>query len=103
MNYTNWAYYLDRNRTRLVSQELALTGEFAGLYPKFEYHLLHCTYMWKKLHRAMLGKGKAAIDSANGQYTHTQHCSHMLLARRDVNLDVINAVIVVKHPDCGIT
>jgi hypothetical protein len=101
-NFNNWAYYLDRNRTWPVSQELALTGGFAGLYTEFEYHLRHCTYMWKKLHRAMLGKGKAAIDSINGQYTNTEHCSHMLLTRRDVNLDVINAVIVVKYPDCGI-
>ncbi|KUI54271.1 hypothetical protein VP1G_10659 [Cytospora mali] len=98
-----WEYFIDLNRTRPLSQELALTGEFAGLYTEFEYHLRHCTFLWKKMHRALLrgGGGKMAIDSVTAGYSHTEHCSHMLMTRREVALDVINAVIVVKYPDCG--
>lgn len=98
-----WEYFLDRNRTRPLSQELALTGEFAGLYTEFEYHLRHCTFLWKKMHRALLsgGGGKPSIDSVTAGYAHTEHCSHMLMTRREVALDIINAVIVVKYPDCG--
>lgn len=99
---TDWTYWLDRNKTEPISQELALSGEFAGLYTEFEYHLRHCTYLWKKMHRAVLGEGKVAIDSVTGVYAHTKHCAHMLMTRREVNLDVVNAVIMVKYPDCGI-
>jgi len=58
--------------------------------------------MWKKLHRAFLGGGKSAVDSVNGDLMHTEHCGRMLLTRREVQLDVVNAIIVVKFPDCGI-
>lgn len=99
---TDWSYYLDRNKTQPITQDLALTGEFAGLYTEFEYHLRHCTYLWKKMHRAILGRGKQSIDSVTGGYMHTEHCTHMLMTRREISLNVVNAVIMVKFPDCGV-
>lgn len=99
----NCEYFIDRNCTRPISQELALSSEFAGLYTEFEYHLRHCTYVWKKMHWALLsgGGGKQAIDSVTAGYAHTEHCSHVLMTRREVAQDVLSALIVVKYPDCG--
>lgn len=101
----DWEYYLDRNRTMPLSREKASTGEYTELYTKYEYHLRHCTFLWKKMHRALLGGGggKLAIDSVTAKYAHTEHCSEMLMARRELPLDVINSVILVKYPDCGMT
>ncbi|KAK6860975.1 hypothetical protein PG995_004611 [Apiospora arundinis] len=79
-------------------------GEHTGLYVNWEYHVAHCTAMWKKMHRALLGErgGKHAIDGYIGVYAHTEHCEKMLLGGRHYALDVINTRIAVKYPDCGI-
>lgn len=101
VNQLEW--FSDRERTQPVSHEQIMTGEYTGLYVNWEYHLRHCTAMWKKMHRAIAGSlGKAAIDSYIGVYSHTEHCEHMLLGNRTI-LDVINTIILVKYPDCGIS
>jgi len=101
-NLKSWEWYLDPNKTQPLTHEQVMTGEFTGLYVNWEYHLRHCTAMWKKLHRAILGDGKKAIDSYIGPYDHTKHCEHMLLNDREVGFEEINTIILVKFPDCGI-
>ena len=98
----NWEWFEDASKTRPVPQAEALSGMHPGLFVSWEYHLVHCTYMWKKMHRAVLGKGNLAIDSYVGSFNHTKHCEHNLLTDRDVGLDEMNTVILVKYPDCGI-
>ncbi|KAG8409592.1 hypothetical protein J3459_017418 [Metarhizium acridum] len=94
-------WYLDANRTQPVSHEQIMTGEYTGLYVNWEYHISHCTAMWKKMHRAIMsGLGNAAIDSYIGVYAHTAHCETMLLKGRHIAADVINTRIKVKFPDC---
>ncbi|KAH8660329.1 hypothetical protein BX600DRAFT_513943 [Xylariales sp. PMI_506] len=98
----DWEYFEDQNRTVPVPLELALTGGYSELYTKFEYHLRHCTFLWKKMHRALLQRGgKRAIDSVTAKYGHTEHCSKMLLGSREVALDLVNSIIQLKFPDCG--
>ena len=99
---TTWEWFLDPNKTQPVSHQQAMTGEFTGLYVNWEYHLRHCTAMWEKLHRAVLGGGKKAIDGYIGTLEHTEHCGEMLLKDRDVALETINTIILVKYPACGI-
>lgn len=95
-------WYLDPNRTQPVMREQVMTGEYSGLYVNWEYHLAHCTAMWKKMHRAIMGGlGPAGIDSYIGSYHHTRHCEVMLLGGQVVALDAINTRIKVKFPDCG--
>ncbi|CAF9936895.1 MAG: hypothetical protein HETSPECPRED_010490 [Heterodermia speciosa] len=101
-NMTTWEWFLDPNRTQPISHQQAMTGEYTGLYVNWEYHLRHCTAMWEKLHRAILGAGKSAIDGYIGPLDHTKHCSQMLLSDRDVALETINTIILVKYPSCGI-
>lgn len=99
----DWKWYLDRNKTRPVPKTEALRGELDGLYVSWEYHVQHCVYMWQKMHRALLGPGKEAIDTYISPYIHTEHCGKMLLTRGDgYALSDINTRIRVKFPDCGI-
>ncbi|KAI1453927.1 hypothetical protein F4805DRAFT_354318 [Annulohypoxylon moriforme] len=96
-------WFLDPNRTQPLSHEQIMTGEYSGLYVNWEYHIRHCTAMWKKMHRAVLGNlGNSAIDGYIGKYKHTEHCEEMLLGGRDYALDAINTRIRVKYPDCGV-
>ena len=97
-------WFLDAERKHPLSHEQIMTGNYTGLYVNWEYHIRHCTAMWKKLHRAVLGRknGREAIDSYIGVYTHTEHCEHMLIDGRKYELEAINTRIAVKYPDCGI-
>lgn len=96
-------WFVDSDRKIPLSYEDIMTGKHTGLYVNWEYHIAHCTAMWKKMHRAILGDlGKGAIDSYIGSYEHTKHCEMMLLGDRNVTLDTINTRIAVKYPDCGI-
>lgn len=56
--------------------------------------------MWEKMHRALLGVGKPAIDSYIGPLAHTRHCG-MMLARRGNGFEFsdFNTRIKVKYPE----
>ena len=99
--HKTWEWYLDQNLTVPISQDDALSGEFAELYVDWEYHILHCTYMWRKMHRATMGPGVSAIDGYIGSARHTEHCGEMLLMNRDLSLGTFNTVIRRKYPACG--
>lgn len=89
---------MDLNRRQPLTHQQIMTGEHAGLYVNWEYHLLHGTCMCEKMHRALMGPHeKMAIDSYKGSYEHTKLCGHMLTSDRDVQLHVINAIILVKY------
>ncbi|KAK8094988.1 hypothetical protein PG997_001673 [Apiospora hydei] len=92
----DWQWFLDQNGTQPVSKEEVLLGE-RDLFVSSRYHKHHCTFMWKKLHRA-LGKGHL-IDSYIGNYNHTVHCEHMLLME-DADSAVLNTRILRKFPSC---
>lgn len=47
----NWTFYSDVHLTELVDQSVAMQGE-TQLYVKWEYHIVHCTFMWRQMHRA---------------------------------------------------
>lgn len=96
-------WFLDPNRTQPVTHDQVMTGEFTNLYVNWEYHITHCTALWKKMHRAVLGRyGRRAIDGYIASYEHTKHCEMMLMSNRDLDLDLINTIIRVKYPDCDI-
>ncbi|KAH6659514.1 hypothetical protein BKA67DRAFT_666304 [Truncatella angustata] len=102
-NENQLEWFLDPNRTEPLSHDEIMTGKYTGLYVNWEYHVRHCTAMWKKMHRAIMGDlGNRAIDGYIGSYEHTEHCEQMLIGGRDVAFDTINTRIRVKYPDCGI-
>jgi hypothetical protein len=72
-----WEWFRDANGTVPIPYEEAVAGVYDRLFVPWEYHKLHCAYMWKKLHRAVRSGGP--MDSYIGNYTHTKHYSHALL------------------------
>lgn len=94
---SDWRYY-DDNRTE-VPTDVAWKGEHLYLWITWRQHLTHCTYMWKRLHRAVLLRQQT--DSYIADYEHTTHCSEMLL-KEDFSPDDINVQLFVKFPTCGI-
>ncbi|KAK2750747.1 hypothetical protein FQN57_002820 [Myotisia sp. PD_48] len=99
-----WEWYLKQNRQHPIPASEALTGAYPVLYVEWEYHVRHCTYMWMKMHRAVLReRGLESIDWYIAPFKHTEHCSKMLLFRgKGFEFDALNTAIVVKYPDCGV-
>ena len=91
-----WHWFRTQMGTGEVSMEEVIRGEENQLFVSSEYHVAHCAYMWRKLHRA-LAKGQL-VDSYIGSYNHTKHCDHMLLEA--VRTQQINTLIVTKFPNC---
>ena len=100
--YQNWEWFEDKNKTKRLGKSDVLAGAYPSLFVSWEYHIVHCVYAWKKLHRAMLGSGNMAIDSYIGSFNHTKHCGSILLGSQNSGLDEVNSHILTKYPDCGI-
>ena len=83
-------------------------GDSKQLFVTREYHMYHCTYMWRKLHLGMLRgrndtEGSGIVDTYIGEYGHTEHCEMMLLGEMDgavVDKTATDTAIVMKFPRC---
>jgi hypothetical protein len=82
------------NKTFLDAATVRL-GEHESLYVSQEYHIQHCIYMWKKLHRAFLGVRQ--LDAYIWDYAHTEHCGRML---SEGNESRVATRILRKFPAC---
>ncbi|KAB5540556.1 hypothetical protein GE09DRAFT_1245740 [Coniochaeta sp. 2T2.1] len=60
-----------------VSLNDVRTGEFPFVHTSFDWHVTHCMYVWKRMHRAMMDSGRR-IDSYSINYHHTTHCAEMI-------------------------
>ncbi|KAK8139509.1 hypothetical protein PG984_002889 [Apiospora sp. TS-2023a] len=92
----DWQWFRDQNGTQPVPKDEVILGK-QDVFVSSRYHKLHCTFMWKKLHRA-IGEGHI-VDSYIGNYDHTVHCEHMLLME-DVDSGALNTRIFRKFPSC---
>ncbi|KAK3293016.1 uncharacterized protein B0H64DRAFT_204550 [Chaetomium fimeti] len=92
-----WQFYAHANRTdETVDLAVALRGE-RTLYVDWEYHVAHCTFMWRQMHRAYAVRG--FVDAHLDGYGHTLHCQGVLL-ERGMPGGVVNVVAAVKYPEC---
>ncbi|KAK5652846.1 hypothetical protein OQA88_9512 [Cercophora sp. LCS_1] len=92
-----WLFYRDDNSTSdVVSLEQALQGD-ESLWVDWYYHIVHCTFIWRQMHRAYEVRGW--IDSHLDSYRHTLHCQKTLLDR-DTDMGRVNVAAVVKYPTC---
>ena len=99
----NWTWYADPTLERVLSLDEVKTGEFDLVVVNMEYHVQHCLFMFKMMHRQALGPlGKMAVDSYLSSYNHTSHCAHIAGEQRDVPGNIMNTKIHLKYPDCGI-
>lgn len=81
-----------------VSIDQIRTGTYEFLWTSTEWHLAHCTFVWRRLHRAILD-GRM-IDSYTSNYHHTKHCQHMLLAAK-TGEKLPSTKIFAKYPTCA--
>lgn len=71
-----WSFYADDKFTQPISQQIAIRGDRTPLFVKVDYHMVHCTFMWRQMHRAY---ENGWIDAHLANYNHTLHCQMMLL------------------------
>lgn len=95
----DWHWYADAEGTKEVPKSQVLLGEAEGLFVSFAYHQAHCVFMWKKLHRAV--ENHRPIDGYIGNYSHTSHCSGILLTQVG-NFSALNTKIFRKFPSCDL-
>jgi hypothetical protein len=78
----DWKWYEDSAGEREISLDMIKkTGGPNPIHVSLDYHWTHCSFTWRKLHRAM--KLKRPIDTHIGAYEHTVHCSMGLASRSD--------------------
>jgi|SRR3569833_1057220 len=99
LKYKQWTWWFDAEGEKPVPWSHVSAGHHPQLYVTWEYHLAHCTFMWRKMHRA-IAAGKP-LDSYVGNIHHTLHCGEMLLDR-EAALDERNTIIRVKYPSCSL-
>lgn len=94
-----WEWFIGQDGRVAADEEAVREGRLDRLYVTWEFHLLHCTFQWKKMHRALLAGWP--IDSYIGNFSHTQHCEHMIMNRR-TPLNSTGTDIFIKYPSCGL-
>jgi hypothetical protein len=85
----------NKNNMTFVDAATVQLGEHESLYVSQEYHIQHCIYMWKKLHRAFLGVRQ--LDAYIWDFAHTEHCGRML---SEGNESRVATRILRKFPAC---
>jgi len=94
-----WEWFLDPLGTQPVLLEAVQRGEGSEMYVSWRYHIVHCVFMWQKLHRA-LDNGRV-IDAYIGNYNHTSHCGHMLMMENEAKA-ALSTIIRRKFVGCGV-
>lgn len=90
-----WKYYADKTGKRPVPYETAFTGTYE-LWVEWDLHVVHCTFMWRQMHRAFTLTG--FIDSHLNSYNHTLHCQSVLVEDHDSWL--ADTAARVRYPTC---
>ena len=93
----DWNWYLDVRGQQIADSASVVAGAYDAVYVTNEYHMYHCTYMWRKMHRATLA-GKV-LDGYIGDMHHTAHCG-MHLMDRSRALDKIDTLARTKYVEC---
>lgn len=90
--------YRDMNYTEEVPIEEVRRGDGPGFYVRQQYHLTHCLFLIKKLHRALtFGK---MVDGLIKPLHHTGHCVGQLLHPPGFRKDDVQ-LSYTKFPYCG--
>lgn len=94
----DWHFYEDRNGTKeLTVDELKYrVGPNMTYFTSLKWHRTHCSYQWRKMHRAMKSGGR--IENSLADYEHTLHCGWVFL--QDGALDDLLTEISVEFCYC---
>jgi hypothetical protein len=92
------AYYRDVNLTQPVSLREVKTGESPGWFVPWDHHVRHCSFAWRKFHRAAAFGKK--IDGYVLQYAHTEHCLKMMTDPEPERM-ALTQFDMAMWPNCG--
>lgn len=95
ITWDNWTFSTELHGNQTIPLETALQGE-QSLFVTWHYHMVHCTFMWRQMHRAF---ENGWIDIHLRAYNHTLHCQKMLLETRFTD-DIVNTNATVIYPAC---
>ncbi|TAQ86706.1 hypothetical protein B7494_g4980 [Chlorociboria aeruginascens] len=98
LNAKNLQYYRDANYTEEVPLSEVKRGDGPGFFVRQDYHLEHCAFLFKKLHKS-ISQGRK-IDGIISPFHHTSHCVHMLLGPPNDRWDAVQFAFT-KFPYCG--
>jgi hypothetical protein len=77
---STWTYYADYARTTPIA--IATISEFAGsttrFYNEWQWHVMHCMFYWRKLHRAQFSG--VVIEPRFNTDAHIGHCTRLILS-----------------------
>jgi hypothetical protein len=89
------------NQLTLLSDEKSV-GEQRFAWATRRYHLTHCIFLLRRLHR--LVDGGKRLDSESWDYHHSKHCGDMIEKSLDGNgpvpMDLIMTFVVIGYPSC---
>lgn len=98
----DWHWYFDMEKQHEANRASVLAGDHELLFVDPIYHLQHCTYMWRKLHRAVLNG--SVVDGYIGSYKHTVHCGSLLVNKgglKGSSSGRATVLITAKYPACS--
>lgn len=93
----HWPYEIAAGKN-LTMEELG-AGDYGHFTTTFDWHVTHCMYVWKRLHRIMLDPAQE-LDSYTANYHHTSHCVKMIGGHPEGMKDS-GTKIFVKYPKCA--
>ncbi|CAJ0547073.1 Ff.00g017000.m01.CDS01 [Fusarium sp. VM40] len=82
-----------------LTMEEFSSGDYGHFVTTFDWHVTHCMYVWKRLHRVMLDPTKE-LDSYTANYHHTSHCVKMIGGDAGGMKDS-GTKVFVKYPKCA--
>jgi hypothetical protein len=93
--WEEWSFYTEEHGNATIPSQIALQGE-RNLWVSWHFHMVHCTFMWRQMHRAF---ERGWIDAHLRAYNHTLHCQKMLL-KEGIEDDDFNTNATVIYPVC---
>ena len=93
----DWPYETDAGHN--LTMEGLGKGDYGHFTTTFDWHVTHCMYVWKRLHRILLDPTQE-LDSYTANYHHTSHCVKMIGGHPEGMKDS-GTKIFVKYPKCA--
>jgi hypothetical protein len=75
-NRTDWAFYRDPKLRHQIPTAEIVRGDHQKAFTARKYHSIHCSYMWRKMHKVLIER--KPIDSDLASWHHTLHCDKVL-------------------------
>ena len=95
---TNYTWFTDKEHTQPFPAEVAERGEFVLLFPLYNFHKIHCLYLWRKMHHALLNN--LPLDDDLMEEDHTIHCTKNLLTWPDPHIQEVASIAHAGRPFC---